>query len=153
MAGRELDPDLLGRLATLLDESGNAQKTLQVQVARLSAQLSAQQSELNSAHARVKQLERKVDGNGGNDGLRTNMRLVQQKSDQLDVDVKALETWRQGSGEKKLQKVESQGLADRTLRWSIMLGIGAIIISIMSVVGNCAPSLIKGSAAKTSSSD
>lgn len=81
----DYDKTLLGRLGGSLDEQGRALKTIQGGQIVLQAKSATHDTQIDSAHARLKSLEHSIHGNGS-DGLRTEMRLVQESQKRLSED-------------------------------------------------------------------
>ena len=89
MAKNDIDPELMGRVAERMEESGRALKTIQSQLNDHGARVSAAEAKLDSAHARIKKLEDVVNGNGSK-GLKTDIELAKSGLKNLEEDIKEL---------------------------------------------------------------
>lgn len=139
MPGREVDPELLGRLAEKLDETGRALKTLTAQQVQTQSLLSSLKTKVDSAHARVKQLETKIDGDGGARGLRTEFELLKKDVDNVDAGLKTVQKWREGLSDKKVQELQQAQKDGRARSLQVWLTVMALVIALGSMLANCGP--------------
>lgn len=133
-----LDPELLGRIAGSLEEQGLALRQLQVSVVANNVQTGENKTKIDSAHARLKNLEEAVNGNG-KPGLKTDQALLQQQLASAQEDIKTLKTWREGLGDRKIQTLEQEKREEKRVRNATILTVIAIVISFASMVSNCGP--------------
>ncbi len=142
MSGREVDPELLGRLAERLEETGRALKTLTSQAVQNQAQLSSLHTKVDSAHARLKVIEHKVDGNGTR-GLKTEVELIKKDVENVEDGLKTMQKWREGLSDKKVQELQEAQKEGRSNTRNTALTIIAIAIALGSMFASCGPQWFK----------
>ena len=142
MGGREVDPELLGRLAERLEETGRALKANSIQVVQVQTQLSSLDTKVDSAHARLKTIEHIVNGNGGK-GLKTELELVKKDITTADEGLKTLKKWREGLSDRKVQNLEEAQREGKTASRNTILTIIAIAIALGSMFASCGPQWFK----------
>jgi predicted nucleic acid-binding Zn-ribbon protein len=142
MSGREVDPELLGRLAERLEETGRTVKAFSAQNAQLSVQVSSLQTSVDSAHARLKGIEHTVNGNGGK-GLKTELELAKKDIELAEDGVKALQKWREGLGDKKIEDLQAAQKEGRAGLRNTILTLAAIFIALGSMFASCGPQWFK----------
>lgn len=142
MSGREVDPELLGRLAERLEETGRALKALTSQAMQNQAQLSSLHTKVDSAHARLKVIEHKVDGNGTR-GLKTELELAKKDIENVEEGLKTMQKWRESLSDKKVQELQDAHKEGRSNTRNTVLTLIAIAIALGSMIASCGPQWIK----------
>jgi predicted nucleic acid-binding Zn-ribbon protein len=142
LSGREVDPELLGRLAERLEETGRALKANSLQMTQVQTQVSSLDTKVDSAHARLKTIEHIVNGNGGK-GLKTELELAKKDIETADAGVKSLQRWREGLGDKKIQSLEEAQKEGRASTRNTILTLIAIAIALGSMFASCGPQWFK----------
>jgi predicted nucleic acid-binding Zn-ribbon protein len=142
LGGREVDPELLGRLAERLEETGRALKANSIQVVQVQTQLSSLDTKVESAHARLKTVEHIVNGNGGK-GLKTELELAKKDIETADAGLKTLQKWREGLSDRKVQNLEEAQREGKTASRNTILTIIAIAIALGSMFASCGPQWFK----------
>jgi len=136
---------LLTRIADSLEENGSALKTARAENMRVNVQLAQLTTNLetftNSVNARLDRLEARIEGNGG-PGIKTSVALLIKRLDDLEIDVNGIEKSKKISAEKRIDSLEAQKRADKNFRWTTFIAIAAILISLSSSIGNCAPKIV-----------
>ena len=142
MSGHEVDPELLGRLAERLEETGRAFKAISLQMTQVQTQVSSLQTSVDSAHARLKTIEYTVNGNG-NKGLKTELELAKKDIATTSNGLGALQKWREGLSDKKINELQDAQKEGRTTTRNTVLTIVAIVIALGSMVASCGPQWLK----------
>jgi predicted nucleic acid-binding Zn-ribbon protein len=142
MSGREVDPELLGRLAERLEETGRALKALTSQAVQNQAQLSSLHTKVDSAHARLKVIEHKVDGNGGR-GLKTEVELLKNDLRRIEDGLKTMQKWRESLSDKKVQELQEAHKEGKTRSLQVWLAAIALLVALGSMIGSCGPQWFK----------
>jgi len=137
-----INQELLGRLAQGLEESGHALKAQSAKLTQICVQVGSIETQLVSAHARLKKLEEKIDGNG-NQGLRTDIALARKEISGISETLKGLQIWRRELGDKKFNELKTEARQDKNLRWMVVLALASMLIALGSLVGTCGPKLLK----------
>ena len=136
---------LLAKIAENLEKNGSALKSTRAENMRTNVQLAQLSTNLEtltaSVNMRLDRLEARIEGNGG-PGLKTSVALLTQRLDDLEIDVNGIERSKKINAEKRIDTLEAQKREDKSFRWTIILAIAAVLISLSSTVGNCAPGLI-----------
>jgi predicted nucleic acid-binding Zn-ribbon protein len=146
LGSRDLDPELIGRLAGGLEETGSALKSLQVSMSMVVERLSAVETKVDAAHARLGKLESKLDGSAGSDGVRAEIAVLKSSLSTAKNDVKDLQSWKNNFNNKQieiirgeLQRTKDDGLKNRDFRWSTLIGVGGALMAAVALLKDCAP--------------
>lgn len=151
MSGREVDPELLGRLAERLEETGRALKSISVQVNQVSHQVSSLDTKVESAHARLKTIEHIVNGNGGK-GIKTELELAKKDIENVEGDVQALVKWKENVGDRKITDLKDAQEKSQDNTRNTFLTLLAVAIALGSMISSCGPQWLKAMSAKPPSS-
>lgn len=141
-SGYEVDPELLGRLAAQLEETGKALKTVAGQGVAHGAAISSLRTSMDSAHARLKTVETAINGNG-NAGMRTEIQLLKRDIESACKDLDALRSWKDGISDKKVQRLEQAQEAGKAKNTQIWLAAVALLVALGSMIGSCGPQWVK----------
>ena len=167
MAQDDLDKVLLGKVAGSLDEQGHALKTLQEKQGDHGSLLSNAEARITSAHARIKDIDHTVNGNARDNGLKTDVVLMDQRLDTMEKQiedclvvkqkahtsessVRALLNWKESLSNKEIEDLKAERKDSkaekkdsRSLRASVALALVAMFLSLASMATNCGPQAVK----------
>jgi len=106
--------------------------------------LSAVETKVDAAHARLGRLEGKLDGNGGSDGVRADIAVLKSSLRATVIEVKEIIGWKNGFANKQvdlvrqeLQRTQSEGLQNRDFRWGTLLGVIGMIMAAVALFKDC----------------
>ena len=135
----QVDSELLGRMAASMEETSRAMRSIEAEVHQLGKTGAEVQTSLRSAHARIQKIEAKLDGNGGDDGIKTELRVTQRDLKASREDIQALEKWRQDVAKQSLEKAENKIEKTGDRHWSIYIALIVAAISLVMSTVNCGP--------------
>jgi chromosome segregation ATPase len=126
-------------MAASMEETSRAMRSIEAEVHQLGKTVAEVQTSLRSAHARIQKIEAKLDGNGGDDGIKTELRVTQRDLKAAREDISTLEKWRQDVAKQSLAKAENKIEKTGDRHWSIYLAIIIAAISLLMSTVNCGP--------------
>lgn len=139
MTGRDVDLELLGRLAERMEEAGRGFKAISVQQVEISNQLSSLQTSVDGVNARLKRLETTINGNGHH-GLKTEVELLKQRVKTAETGIGAVSTWRESLSAEKVRDLKDERKEHKASRGpSFWLTLAAVVISLGSMLATCGP--------------